>query len=406
MGGKGRCCCCCGDLIVPTDWDLVASCCAQCQRTLTDEWTNICSDAIRTDTRSASVDLKMYTRELAVIDDEIQCVEDPPMSGIIVCSVGGIPLDGCPADSLCGTTHYAQTTSQSLKLVARWKRTKTASTLSRIETLCGVEESPTCKWLLISRVCVTIEWGYKWFQDDDQLITNDSACCKATARDVVVAAPSCATAASEMSIQNVTNVCFTRSKYFTSAPSGTVTLNPGDIADCDYNIETVCNPDTFPVTSVDTDEITLASAGSSDPIAWTAPACVTATTTSGCRYVYKPNAGNCNNAVIVEDSSHTETRTSVSINGSLLGPLSGVYPMAFQSACQGADLCTNWKEVTRMECANLTSSQTGSGHTNRSITISLPAWTVDLASCESDSAVSWDEYLRYINYDPINHQGL
>ena len=375
----GNPCCCCGELTVPSEWTTRGQCCAQCQRTLSDEWTSVCTDPIRTDTRTATVGVKMWTRVLDVIDEEIQCVEDPPGSGIFVCSVGGVPLDDCPEPALCGTTTYTQTTTQELKLVARYKVFKQSDTLSRVETQCDTEEAPTCKWLLISRRCVTIEWGYKWFADDDVLISNDDACCKATAVDVETAAPSCATAAAEMSSQNVTNVCFTRSKYFTSVPSGTITMEPGDLVDCDYDPADVCNPITSPTASIDTDEITLASAGSSDAIPWTAPSCATTTADTGCQYVYKPNEANCTNAVIVYDTSHTETISTIEINGSLLGPLWGLYRMTFQ--CQGADLCTDWTIVTKTECISLSSSQTGSSHTNRSITVSLPAWTVDLASC-------------------------
>lgn len=381
MGGMGSCCCCCGTITTPTGWTARGKCCAQCQRTLAGEWTSVCTLPIRTDTRTATVGVRMSTRTLDVITNAIQCVEDPPGSGIIICSAGAGPLGTCKASTVCGTTTYTQTATQELKLVARYKVTKQSDTLSRVLTKCDAEAEPTCKWLLISRRCLTIEWGYKWFQADDQQISNTSACCKATAFHTIVVVPTCETAASEMSIQNITNVCFTRSKYYTSAPSGIITLNPGDIANCDYDPASICNPITSPTASIDTDELTLSSAGSSDAIAWTAPSCVTTTASQGCQYTLKPDPANCVGASFEYDTSHMETISTIEVNGSLLGPLWGVYRMTFQAACQGADYCTDWTIVTKTECVSLSSSQTGSGHTNRSITVSLPAWTVDLASC-------------------------
>lgn len=382
MGTEGNCCKCCSILTIPENWVKRTNCCAECNKTLTDVWTNICSDPIRTDTRTASVDVKMYTRELAVLTDLIQCVENPPGSGLYDCTVGGVPLGPCPTDALCGTTTYVQTTIQTLRLVARWKKIKQVDTLSRIMAQCDAETEPTCKWLLISKMCIRIEWGYKWFIDDAIDITNNSVCCKTTEVHTSVTAVSCATAAAEMSVQNTTNVCLTRSKYYTTEPTGIITLNPGDLADCNYDVELACLPNTSPTAGIDTDEIQLDSAGSSSDIPWTAPTCITTTTTSNCLYAYDDPALPCAD-FLLEDLSHTETFTTVAFTGSILGPLVGTYPMIFNVAtCQGPDYCTNFIIVTRMECTNLSSNNSvHTGHTNRSILISLPAWTVDLTNC-------------------------
>lgn len=375
------CCTCCGELTNPTGWTTTSTCCSICQRNITDTWTDICSAAIRSDTRTATVGIRMSTRTLDVITNAIQCVEDPPGSGIFVCSAGAGPLGACKASTVCGTTTYTQTTTQEVKLVARWKKTKQSSTLSRISTKCDAEGAATCKWLLISRMCITIEWGYKWFTTDQQDITNTSACCKATAISVSAVPQTCTSAASEMYLQNITNVCLTRSKYFTAVPSGIITLNPGDLANCDYDPASPCIPTTSPTAGIDTDQVTLTSVTTSSEIAWTAPSCVTTNASQGCQYTLKPNPANCSGASFEYDTSHMETISTVVVNGSILGQMTGVYPMQFLASCQGADYCTNWTIITKTECVALSSSRTDSGHTTRTIVISLPAWTVDLATC-------------------------
>ncbi len=394
MGSIGKCCCnqeCCGAFTSPTDWVVRTACCSECDKTLSAAWTYECSAAIRTDTRNASVDFEYYLHGIGTREQPFLqlCNEDPPSSGIYVCPDGITPCTeaagiwSCTSSAfpdcdvtpdLCATVSLSKTENYSLKLVARWKPISRVSTLSRISTKCGAEEAPTCKWLLVSRTCLQIEWGVEWFLSGTSVLHSDSACCVVDEVNATTTAKTCEVASTEMATQNQEYVCLTRIKYYTSAPSGVITMNPGDTVTCDYAPADVCLPATSSFKVSDTDEIEIAGPTSSSEVPWIAPACYTSSHTEACEFM--DLLGGVCAGTGTEDPDQLVTFDFAGVTGSLI---------AFDDAqigniCQGSN-CVGIVEHIKTLCLNLTSGRTDSGHTNRSIVITLPAWTVDLGGC-------------------------
>lgn len=377
MGGIGNCCCgeCCGELDRPTGW-AGSGCCYECLMDITEEWTVECSAAIREDDRSASVSIEVYRRATDTVQGMVSCVEDPPGSGIIVCTVGGDPFPPCQDPYLCGTIFISNEENKQLKLVARWKAISQGTTLSRVMLQCGDDLEPTCKWLLVSRRCLQIEWGTAWFTSSHLVRSSNSACCEVTTADTTVTAATCATEAANMYLQNQDTVCIVRYKFYDSLPTGVITFSPGDsLSTCDLDGVTICDAN-VDGTLDDDDVVALVGPTSSSAIAWTAPTCTQTEDDQFCSYGFLNDFDVCEDFQVYDEGTTITIKTAV-LSGSLLGGQeSNIF---FNAACDGADFCTDWSEFYESRCVGLTSSRTDSGHTNRTITINYPAWTVDLA---------------------------
>lgn len=376
MGGMGKCCCgCCGDLSIPSGWTSVSDCCAQCYQAISEEWTVECSAAIRTDNRSATGIYDYYARDIPVYEGET-CV------GELVCEInigggqtcygdGGEQLPPCDeTETLCTTITEVRTIDTVHKLVARYRRTGKQTTIARVQTQCDAEGAPTCKWVVISKIFVEVQWAQVAFVDQTHTINGTSSCCTDFSFSNPAVAPSCATRAAA-GLSNTGTFAITRAKYYTSAPSGVITFNPGDTIDC-TPLAGVCE-------EPGDDEIAIES---TDPglQSWTAPTCTATTENRSCQVhvhcinlLSIPPYDECGTA-LTEQFVYTLRGTT----GDLLTNPIVVYECTFSCGTLPAStLATGY--ISRQECTLSPSpSRTDSGYTARTITIALAAWTVDL----------------------------
>lgn len=378
MAKLGKCCCggvtCCGPLVVPSGWTLISDCCAQKITNITEGWTNVCSASARTDTRTASVDYKVYKTPYPDWDEtdlgSITCVTDP-MTGIETCTGTGGDLPPCSdeVEVLCNTISQERTVTTESRIAARYKRIRQIDTLSRVETACDGGAS-SCKWLLISRIEYLIEALQMDFITDafTQTDTATDACCGDNPTTIFIE-DTCNEMADALAGNGSRTVILCRSKYFTSAPSGTIVFNPGDIVDC--------TPMTGPCTTLCQDELDICT---TDPgtITWDDPACIPYTDTIPCLvYVHYIDLDD-NPQCAPYPNGDLITISGVTIQGELLGvygavPIAGTYLCPPNCAVRPSNYYIN-----RVICDGLTSSQTDSGYTERCITISPSTWSITL----------------------------
>lgn len=386
MGGVLKCCCdgCCGALLVPSGWTLISECCAQKITYFANDWTVACTDPVRTDTRSASVDYLLYrgfAKHLYVNDLFFDCHTLP--SGTIECTVDGEPMPDCDLDDeLCNTvTEYHEIITTS-KLVIRYKLTAQVDTLTRVQTSCDGGAS-ACVWLLVSKQIGTVQHRQIDFIDDTHTVTDTSSdtCCGDYSSDVTTTAQTCEEAAATLT--GGTDYTFSRSRYFTSAPSGTYSLDEGDTANC-----TPLSGSCTDVTDGDEVEICAVDPGAID---WTPPACVSTETIGKCYFVLHyididyPGFWFCS---WTENPGATSIFHGIDITGDLLsgldpGVISPAYPDCYYTCpdvhpSHDPILILNYA-ITRIECSGLTSSQSDTGFTSRCITLSYPGpWSVTI----------------------------
>jgi hypothetical protein len=377
MGGIGGCCCdtvCCDTLTVPSGWTLVADCCAEKVTTITEDWTVVCSDSARTDTRSASVNYKVWKTPRPDYDETdftaITCITDP-VTGIETCTGSGGAFPPCDdeTEELCNTITETHSRITESRLVVRYKRVRRVDTLARVETACDGGAS-TCKWILISKTVYLVQSAQTDFLDDDYSITDTAtdACCGAYNTTTSVL-DTCAAKAAGLS--GGTEVALCRAKYYTSAPSGTITFDPGDTIDC--------TPLTDPCTSLCPDEVDICT---TDPgaISWTAPTCETATESILCLVVVhyedplNPDTYLCDRY----PNGDVITVYRVRISGGEFIADDLLYGISLDGyLCDDdCDVRPSSYYINRIECDGLTSSQSDSGYVEKCITLSSAAWSI------------------------------
>ena len=376
----GNPCCveCCGVLTAPTGWVGATNCCYECLKTITEGWTNECSLPIREDDRSASVNIQIYRRATDTVQGMVSCVETPPGSGIMVCTVGGAAFPACRTPYLCGTVSISNAENKKLKLVARWRAISQGTTISRVMVKCGADAVPTCKWVVVSRRCLQIEWGTVWFSTSHLIRSDNDPCCEVVEINSAVTAATCESVTPTVYSQNSSVVCIKRSKFYNTEPTGVITFSPGDsLSTCDLTGVTICDPNVTG-TLDDDDVVVITGPTTSTAVAWTAPTCTQSSTTQFCSYGFLNDFNVCQ-AYQVFDEGQTITILIAVLSGSLLSGQQSY--IVFNAACDGTNYCTNWTELSETRCVGLTSSRTDSGHVNRTITFNYPSWTADLGNC-------------------------
>lgn len=374
----GSCCCCLseGDY---SNWTLYGDCCRICDSVISEAWTVLCSAAIRTDNRSATGIYTYYAKDIPFYEGEI-CLGDLVCElntdGSQSCTADGVPLPTCAdkVEALCTTVTEVHTVDTVHKLVSRYRRVGMQTTITKVNAKCDAEETATCKWLVISKLLVEVQWAQVAFIDRVHTITASSGCCTNYSFTDNATAPSCATRAAA-GLSNSGVFALTRAKYYTSAPSGVITFNPGDTVAC-IPLSGACE-------SIGSDDIVIVS---TDPgaIAWTAPVCVSYTENRRCGVVIHcinllsvPPYDECSIG-LMENYVYTVRNTT----GDLLTNPTVLYVCTFSCGTLPARTFASGF-ISREECALTPSpSRTDSGYTARSINISYPAWTVDLdATC-------------------------
>jgi hypothetical protein len=377
MGGEGNCCRdeCCGNPLTPNGW-ILTDCCSECYEAITEDWTVECSDVIREDNRSASCTYEVYARLYPVLSGGSltvmpPCVMDPPPATTCHYEDGnGNPLPTCEeTETLCTSIEEVNSVDTVYKIVARWKRIGMSTTIARVLTQCDSEVEATCKWVVVSRLLVRIQYAQVAFIDRTHTITGSSACCSDWSLTDNATAPTCEERAA-MGLANDITIPLVRAKYYTSEPTGVITFSPGDTIDCAPLLDPCC--------SIGDDDATIVS---SDPgaIPWTAPSCEDFDVAADCNVLFHfadplndPPTDECFWQVNGTITRHLKT---------MVGDLLGVPAVEYEceSTC-GTDPPKNFLDgyISAVECVDLTSSHTDSGYTPRSVVIDYPAWTVDL----------------------------
>jgi hypothetical protein len=354
---------CCAPLTVPSGWTLISDCCAQLITEISDSWTVACSDSVRTDTRSASVDYKIWKTPRPDYDESdptaITCITDP-FTGIETCTGSGGDLPPCDGDEeLCNTVTETHSITTESRVIIRYKRVRRVDTLARVETACDGGGS-TCKWILISRMVYLVQSGQYDVVDEDYSITDTATdtCCGSFSTTTSTT-DTCASLAATFTGGTEISLC--RAKYFTSAPSGTITFNPGDTI--------VCTPLTEPCTSLCSDEVEFCS---TDPgeIAWEAPACVPITDTILCLVTIHYTDLDDNEVCGLYPNGDQITINLINVTGDLLSGVSVAY-----TCPDDCDVRPSSYYISRIECDNLTSSRTDPGYVADCITLTSAAWT-------------------------------
>lgn len=226
MGSFGECYCgppdCCLANADYPNWDnggQPGSCCRVCEFAIVDDpWTLVCSDPIRTDTRSASAEYKYYTTPFPVV-------------------TGAMPTwPPClTAKTLCATIQETHEVVVVERLMLRYRKIRQDSSITRIEIKCGAEETRVCRWVVSSVVCFDVEYGQVEFRSEDHVRTGTgSSCCSIAGAllDYHVAMPTCAARAA-LGFPTTSTVCIKRIKIYDTEPTGTITFSDGDWVDCE-----------------------------------------------------------------------------------------------------------------------------------------------------------------------------
>jgi hypothetical protein len=266
----GRPCCnqvCCDPLVVPDGWTQISDCCAWKVTEITEDFTDVCSDSVRTDTRSASVDYLVWTAPWPIYAETdfsaITCITNPT-TGIEQCfGSNGSPLPACDeTPTVCNTVTETHSITTESRLVVRYRPIRRFDTIARVQTACDGGAS-TCKWILISKVLYQVlAEQVDLINEDYSLTDTDTGVCCGNWNITYSSSDTCEEKLAALAGASEVTLC--RAKYFTTQPTGTITFDPGDTIDCD--------PLDDPCTDLCSDELEICS---TDPgeIPWTAPVC-------------------------------------------------------------------------------------------------------------------------------------
>ena len=395
MGRKhspGCNCCCCGDVTLPTTFEVVgvgshgvegwsangsSGCCYRSQIDIEDEeWTNICSDPIFTDTRSAGAYYDIYSKlgpVTTITDpgDESGVVCTVTKGGTVTCTVNGTPLPGCTDDdSLCDTVHEEVSQYQAQVLAVRWRCIGYRTYYYRVNTACdGGEEA--CKWLVVSQKLIEAQSGYLLpFSYTSTITQSGSDCCGSTSEETDYSYPTCDEIGPGLSGNTLLTFAMTRAKVFDSQPSGTIDFEAGDTIDCDTELDCITLSGTY-------DTLQYDSINTGWSLAWTAPSCSGPTSVSRICYAFAIFDYTGNETCIA--AAYPFNASLASVTGSLLNGYDNTWQCT--TSCRTQESGSMFVNVptgaiTRVVCRDVTSSRSTTGYTARSITLTFPTWSL------------------------------
>lgn len=399
MGRKhspGCNCCCCGEVTLPTTFAVTgigthgaegwtasgsSGCCYRSQIDLTGQpWTNVCSAATRSDTRSAGVYHDIYSRlhPVTVITDpgdETGVVCSVNKDGTVTCTVNGEILPSCNTgdDSLCDTIHETVSQYQEQVLAVRWRKKGFRTYYYRVNTACGGGEE-TCKWVVVSQMLIEAQSGYLTPYTYELTITQDGSDCCGDYAEVRSQSEDCDSLAELLQYNSLLPYAITRAKVFDSQPSGTISFAPGDTIDCENELDCITVDGTY-------DTLEYNSIDTGWGIDWTAPSCSGPfTTTEQCISFAVFSYTGYESCVVAQ---YPYTLSRMYAVGSLFETEENWQLGTWQCfrSCRSSSSDPNFSDqptgsFTRTVCRDMTSSRTTTGYNARSITLTFPTWEV------------------------------
>ncbi len=208
MGSIGNCCndTCCTPIALPDEtWSNVGDhlCCIQKTVEVEDIFHYLCSGVIRECTQAQSADLRIYRHLVPVIDFDIPAgdlVFDCHLDGgVFNCTIEGIPIPHCDNDvEECGLLSLSATMTTKQKLVLKYKHLRDIVTITKLNSTCEPDETPSCKYLIVYRKIFAGTFGQVNFGSSTKTVSSVTGCCKVTGSSDVVSELTCEEAADEL----------------------------------------------------------------------------------------------------------------------------------------------------------------------------------------------------------------
>jgi hypothetical protein len=387
----GKCACqCCGPLEAPsetllstpagqtkldTDWTTDPCCKTVTLYPDSTAWQYACSDAARTQQINESFDYKVYLRQLQVVTGAtgpvLECTIDK--NGVETCvlvDANGNPITCDETQTLCTTITQTASRTRSLKAAAKYRLTKIEATLYRVTSTCAGETEPTCKFVLVARGFVEIYYGNVIQLYLSRSTTGETSCCSLNVDFDTLTDETCQDAI-EREIGGFTygNIVLTRSKWYATMPSGTITLTPSDEIDCDTTLSGCVSPVGDQTLSVSTSNVG----------GWTTKTatCTQRSVDLMCRGLYDSGGVCC-----LPFNIGMVNRSVGTVDGNIVG----IDETMVQYLCNGDNSdCINQdtencdqEELWDLLCENLSSTISDTGYTAKTLSLFNSNWVITI----------------------------